>query len=140
MTGVSFWVSGRPAPQGSKRHIGNGRMIEMSKAVGPWREAVRGEAQRLGEETILGPVGLKVTFVLDRPKTSRRDHPCVRPDLDKLLRAVLDGLTMSGIIGDDGQVCEVAARKIYGERQGAQISLHRLPALMQTANARAKEI
>src|ERR1700676_3259288 len=37
---MKITVRGIPAPQGSKRHVGGGRMIEMSKAVGPWREAV----------------------------------------------------------------------------------------------------
>lgn len=35
-----------PAPQGSKRHVGNGRMIEQSKKVAPWREAVKTAAHR----------------------------------------------------------------------------------------------
>ena len=29
-----------PAPQGSKRHVGGGRLIEASKRVKPWRQAV----------------------------------------------------------------------------------------------------
>jgi hypothetical protein len=40
MTLLRVDVYGLPAPQGSKRHVGGGRMIEASKKVGPWREAV----------------------------------------------------------------------------------------------------
>lgn len=32
---------GTPAPQGSKRHVGRGVMIESSKNLKPWREAVK---------------------------------------------------------------------------------------------------
>lgn len=44
---IKILVNGSPAPQGSKRHVGGGRMVEASAAVGPWRDAVRGETQLL---------------------------------------------------------------------------------------------
>jgi crossover junction endodeoxyribonuclease RusA len=118
-----FWVSGRPAPQGSKRHVGGGRMVEMSAAVGPWREAVRGEAQRLVTAPIEGPVAVSLEFCLLKPKSVRRSAPCVRPDLDKLIRAVLDGLTMAGMFGDDAQVTEITASKSYATINGAWITV-----------------
>jgi Holliday junction resolvase RusA-like endonuclease len=129
---ITIEVRGLPAPQGSKRHVGGGRMIEMSKAVGPWREAVRAETQRVVTETPIGqplhpPVALEVTFRLPRPashygtgrnagrlKPSAPDFPAGRPDLDKLLRAVLDGLTAGGAWADDAQVVNLAAWKVYG--------------------------
>lgn len=37
---VEFFASGTPAPQGSKRHVGRGIMIESSRKVRPWRAAV----------------------------------------------------------------------------------------------------
>lgn len=37
---VEFFVPGRPAPQGSKRHVGHGIMVESSRDLGPWRERV----------------------------------------------------------------------------------------------------
>ena len=38
-------VYGTPAPQGSKRHVGHGRMIEQSKRVKPWRNDVKAAAE-----------------------------------------------------------------------------------------------
>ena len=43
-TAVSIVAYGSPAPQGSKRHVGRGVMVESSKAVKPWREAVKAAA------------------------------------------------------------------------------------------------
>lgn len=116
-------VSGMPAPQGSKRHVGGGRMVEMSKAVGPWREAVRSETQRAmkdahmpGWETPFdGPVSVTIRFILPRPKSvpKRITWPAKRPDLDKLARAVLDGLTDGGAWLDDGQVVKMMLVKLY---------------------------
>lgn len=37
---IAFDVYGEPAPQGSKRHVGGGRMIESSAKVKPWRQDV----------------------------------------------------------------------------------------------------
>jgi crossover junction endodeoxyribonuclease RusA len=118
---VIIVVRGTPAPQGSKRHVGGGRMIEMSKAVGPWREAVRAETQRaMGTE---GPpfgfdaVAVEIDFYMPRPKSTpkRTLWPAKRPDVDKLARAVLDGLTDGGAWVDDGQVVRLRVEKHYAD-------------------------
>lgn len=110
-------VTGLPAAQGSKRHVGNGRVIEMSRAVGPWREAVRAEVQRAmaGCLPFDGPVAVWLSFWLPRPKSLPRRvlRPAKRPDLDKLARAVLDGLTAGGAWHDDGQVVKLVAVKRF---------------------------
>lgn len=116
-------VAGIPAPQGSKRHVGGGRMVEASRAVGPWREAVRAETQRAiktihNSEPFTGPTGVKAWFYLPKPKSAPANaRPDKRPDLDKLCRAVLDGITDGGALLDDGQVVQIAAIKIYENRQ-----------------------
>jgi crossover junction endodeoxyribonuclease RusA len=114
---VRIEVAGIPAPQGSKRHVGGGRMVEVSRAVGPWREAVRAETQRVAGTggPVRGPVRVVIVFRLPRPKTTPAyiRHPAKRPDLDKLVRAVLDGLVAGGAIADDSQVVMLAARKTF---------------------------
>ena len=139
---ITITVNGRPAPQGSKRHVGNGRMVEMSKAVGPWREAVRAETQHaIARTRWIGspiPTLIDVVFYLPRPaahygtgrnggviKGSAPDFPAGRPDVDKLARAVLDGLVMGGALADDAQVVELQARKRWadGHPPGAVINL-----------------
>lgn len=140
---MKFRVAGTPAPQGSKRHVGGGRMVEQSKAVGPWREAIRAEAARLSWYEIPGshdPVTVAVTFILKRPaghyrtgastrhllRDSAPPYPAGRPDVDKLARAVLDGLVMGGVMADDSQVVDLVARKRYapdGEAPGAVIEV-----------------
>ena len=69
-------------------------------------------------------VSLQVVYGFARPKgrdRGRRD-PCVRPDVDKLVRALLDALT--GIAyHDDGQVVALAVRKIYATRDVAQVCI-----------------
>ena len=127
-------VNGIPAPQGSKRHVGGGRMVEASRAVGPWREAVRTETQRdAGGEGGLyrGPVQVHIEFFLPRPKTApkSRTRPDKRPDLDKLVRATLDGLVMGGAFADDAQVVSLMADKYFADDinpRGARIHVEAL--------------
>jgi crossover junction endodeoxyribonuclease RusA len=68
------------------------------------------------------PVRITIIFIMPRPKTVKRPYPTVAPDLDKLVRGVLDGLT--GIAyEDDAQVIEIHAHKVYGSSSGAEIRL-----------------
>lgn len=117
MTTQQIWVPGIPAPQGSKRHVGRGILIESSKRVGPWRAVV---ALTVGEHTthvLDGPVRLDLRFVMPRPKATpkRSTPPAVKkPDLDKLVRAVLDAIT--GVTyRDDSQVVALSASKRLAE-------------------------
>lgn len=123
---ISFTVRGLPAPQGSKTRNRYGAVYESSKAVGPWREAVRAECQRHAAEPLTGAVEVTLLFLMPRPKGHYRtgrnagllragapSFPASAPDLDKLCRAVLDGLTAGGAYKDDGQVVYLAARKQY---------------------------
>lgn len=117
---IYLTVAGIPAPQGSKRpvRLGNGRigMAESSRAVGPWRDAVRTETQRAVTEPMEGPLRVSLIFRLRRPASLARSvlHPVKRPDLDKLVRSTLDGLVAGGAFADDSQVVELFTRKEYG--------------------------
>ena len=61
-----FAVFGLPAPQGSKRHVGEGRMVESSKRVKPWRRQVAAAYRDhcFGEHyaTTDHPVGAQITI------------------------------------------------------------------------------
>ena len=124
MTTLEIVVHGIPAPQGSKRHVGGGRMIESSKAVGPWREAVRAETQRQhGGDPLDGPLHVSLTFALPRPKGHFGAHgrlrpsaprwPAVKPDLDKLVRSTLDGVVAGGGMVEDSRVVSLNVTKAY---------------------------
>lgn len=113
---IEMFVPGAPAPQGSKRHVGRGILIESSAGVGPWRERVALAAHRHAERLSAAPgtpIRVRLVFVLPRPKSApkRSTPPAVkRPDIDKLARACLDALT--GIwFHDDAQITELHATK-----------------------------
>lgn len=128
---IQFFVPGTPAPQGSKRHVGGGRMIEASPRLKVWRELVAWRAALACQTPTQGPVRMRLEFVMPRPKRlgMRFEPHTVRPDTDKLARAVLDGVTGS-LIRDDAQVIDLRAIKRYalpGEDPGVWITLHPRP-------------
>lgn len=130
-------VHGIPAPQGSKRHVGNGVLVESSAKVRPWREAVRAATEAALAAARLdhapgwtpgraAPLVLAATFTLARPASHYRSGryaellrstapqcPATRPDLDKLIRSTFDALTDAGAMAEDSRVVQLVAAKVY---------------------------
>jgi crossover junction endodeoxyribonuclease RusA len=138
MNSLTFVVFGLPAPQGSKRHMGNGILVESSKAVTPWRTDCKHAALACiphdWDPSL--PMALSVVFRFKRPagqigkkgvKPSAPTHltSAKAGDVDKLLRSTFDSLT--GVaFDDDRQVVSVNASKRYcttDEPQGAIITI-----------------
>ena len=75
-TSLVLRVHGLPAPQGSKRHVGHGVMVESSKKVKPWREAVKWVALEAKEPGVVtfptGAVRTGITFWMPRPRSHYR--------------------------------------------------------------------
>jgi len=121
---IDIFIPGQPAPQGSKRHVGHGRMVESSKKVKPWREDIR--AALLGDDGMPvvrfdGAVACILEFVLPRPKTAPKKSTLFaakRPDLDKLTRAAFDAITSAGVIEDDSRIVNLLASKRIAEIGG----------------------
>ena len=120
---AAFEVLGvEPAPQGSKRYVGNGRFVEASKKLEPWRQAIAHAVKEMfkttGDETpFTEACQVEVTFVLPKPKTVKRDLPTVFPDADKLARSLGDSISLpkyAQLIEDDSLICRWEIRKIYG--------------------------
>lgn len=129
MTAVSFTVVGVAAPAGSKRalrnpHTGRVQVVDASRRAPEWKALVAAAAAQAmcGAEPLRGPLHLRVVVHAARP-ASHRDrhgtvrrgapqHPAVRPDITKLVRAVEDAMT--GIVYvDDAQIVEQHAAKRY---------------------------
>ena len=130
-----------PAPQGSKRYLGNGRFIEASKKLEPFRQAIGKAVQDYFQdnpdaETITEPVEVEATFVLPKPKTVKRAWPSVAPDTDKLQRALGDSISLPKYCGektlvqDDALIVMWHAQKIYGTPEEMGVYLTVKPATL----------
>ena len=119
---IEFRVDGQPVPQGSMKVI-NGHVIHSrGSALAAWRSAIALAARKAGGFPTREPITMTMTFIFARPKTVKRLEPSVPPDLDKLVRAVLDALTAIAYI-DDGQVVELYAKKMYGGTPGVKVQV-----------------
>lgn len=126
MTPITFVVRGTPVPQGSLKAIRAGRRIALisdNSKLAAWRRSVTAAAKEAGAvdknaRASVGPVVVAVEFAMPRPKSRRDPLPATRPDLDKLVRAVLDGITDSELWGDDGQVVSITASKRWADEDG----------------------
>jgi Holliday junction resolvase RusA-like endonuclease len=118
MAEVSLSVTGDPASQGSHA-IMHGRIVQVNSSKHKaWRKAIVQQAiATLPDDwqPIDEPCELIVNFYLPKPKTVDRQLPSVSPDLDKLIRAVGDSLTDSGVVTDDSRIVRISARKLYAE-------------------------
>lgn len=123
---ITFTVHGKPAPQGSKKHVGRGIMVEASKDLPAWRKAIMDAARDAHQgEPLDGPLTVTVDFYLPRPKRPRWSKPATGLDLDKLQRAVGDALEKSGVITNDARICRWVPEKHYATdgNTGATITI-----------------
>ena len=109
------FVPGEAQPKGSTRAYivkGHARVTADNKNTKPWQAIVAAFVRAATGPTIAipeGPVALGMEFVLKRraaePKRVTPPHTR-KPDLDKLARAVMDGL--KGLVyADDNQVTHI---------------------------------
>ena len=124
------FVSGVPKAQPRPRMTAKGHAYNPGSADA-WKDAVCAEflSCRRGE-AISGPVRLRVRFYLPAPKGAKKaegETPHARkPDLDNLLKAVMDAMSMAGVWEDDSRVFETAASKWQTSgKTGAQIIVER---------------
>lgn len=128
---ITFTVPGiKPTPQGSKKtHVardGTGAMTgkvamrEMGKHLKIYREAIGWAASAAAHRAALAapicvPVSVTIFAVFARPAKPAIDSPIGRShgDVDKIARAVLDGIT-GVIIADDRYVTHLSIMKVFG--------------------------
>lgn len=138
---LSIIVHGRPAPQGSHDLGSAGQVLDSSPYLRAWRQAVRTAAFRMyaregipperlplfrpGEPVYIDQLEFYVTP--EQCRAAGTDEPLGPPDLDKLLRATLDGLGgarnpkhHARLFADDSQVKRI--RELSKERSRSGIS------------------
>ena len=130
---LEITVTGQPIPQGSKTAAvigGRAVMFDSNKKLKEWRSTVTAATRtELIKQRFTGfesdqALVVFIEFYLERPKTVKRLWPAVKPDLDKLVRAVFDGVTDGHAWHDDSQVVGVYASKYYGQTPGARIRIY----------------
>lgn len=130
-TVIEFTVYGTPRPQGSMRafrHKTTGAVINVpdNKLTKPWKQEIAGMASMETPGMIPFakgvPVSVAMNFYFAKPKSVKREAMTVKPDGDKLVRAIFDAI--KGIlIHDDAQVVQFFASKYYGTPERVEIKI-----------------
>ncbi len=128
MDSFSFFVPGEPITEGSTKAFTSGQRVVVTHDRGPeldqWRfrvaRAAEDAARKAGwEPRYDGPVIVTAAFFLPRPKSAKkRLMPHVKPDLDKLIRAIGDALApykQDGVLKDDSRIVTWRASKDYAD-------------------------
>ena len=146
----SFTVFGvDPAPQGSKKYVGTRTtksganipmIVESSPKLPAWRKAVSDAViaamKASGDDSKFeGAVKVEAVFYLTRKPSVKRELPTVPPDLDKVARSLLDGITarsksgeILGVWKDDSQVVRLDISKVYATGQsGVAVTITKYP-------------
>ena len=141
---ASVFVPGKPEVSGNLR-IGFRYIKGEKRAYTYWSNAARlgawkkniAAAVRAGAPSGVyeGPISVNLIFHLPMPVVMRRRWAKglleylwrnKRPDLDKLVRAVFDGVVESGLIKDDAQFVHLVAGKVHS---GEEVRIRLISAL-----------
>ena len=128
---LRFFCPGKPEPQGSSRAFVRGNRAVVTSdnpRLHGWRRdvgvcakvAMTAQGVPTPPGGLEGTFGVHCVFLMPPPKSLDRARradpgriPCgVRPDVDKLLRGILDSLT-GLVFTDDSRVVVVVAEKFY---------------------------
>lgn len=130
---IHTFVPGTPVPQGSV-DVYRGRIVGVKAPLKRWRTDVRAATlARHQGEPLDGPISVSLVFQIAPPQRPRWWAPAVKPDLDKLIRAVLDSLSTTknrktkaivpGVITDDARIVHITATKTYHGKPGVMITI-----------------
>ncbi len=136
MTKIQTYVNGVPIAQ-PRHRVTTARgfaraYIPADNKVHGWKNAVIASLDKSGmsDRRIDVPVQLSLEFQLPMPKNMKNETghtiPHVKkPDIDNLVKAVMDAMTSTGVWRDDSLVWDIRATKIYaGEFPGVLIALN----------------
>lgn len=131
-----FFVPGVAAPKGSGKAVmshatGRALVLHDNKRTKPWQASVAAHARQAGLVPA-NDVAVSLAFFRSRPaghfkadgslKPAAPRAPATKPDIDKLIRTVLDAL--KGLAyPDDARVTEIRARKAWACSEGGNVVL-----------------
>lgn len=121
MTVFRLFVPGVPIPQGSKTagvaRNGKAYVRDANKRLKPWRAELTTAIEQHRMLTDTAPVAtacvVQYEFLMPRPASARRKYMTVKPDLDKLIRAVNDAAVEAQLLADDALVISLNTNKRY---------------------------
>lgn len=112
----------RPFPKERPRLSGR-RIVYTPHKTRNFENRIAYEWKKKYKNLILkGAVKLDLVFVFKKAKTCKKTLHTQRPDIDNLLKSILDGLNKVAFV-DDCQVVELNSKKIFASTDAVLISI-----------------
>lgn len=123
MNCMKFTIPLQPKPKQRPQH-GKGYTFT-PKETREYEAIVGFYARRAIKQPLTGAIGVKIDFYMPIPKSwpeakkqvAERGEirPASRPDIDNLVKAILDGMNGGIAYNDDSQIVELVCNEWYGE-------------------------
>lgn len=127
-------ITGIPTAQKRHRHTRSGIVYDPSSS--DKKKFILKLLDHKPSQPIKGDLSIIIKFVMPYPKKYYRsgkykdqikasapsDHS-VKPDLDNLIKFLLDVLQDAKIIENDSNICEILAKKVYGKNPRTEFDL-----------------
>jgi Holliday junction resolvase RusA-like endonuclease len=140
---IKAWINGTPKGQPRPRAFarnGRARMYDPGTAEA-WKSSIAAALEgKIPAKPMTGPVIMTAAFYMPRPRAHygtgkraeelRADAPRLhtsKPDIDNLVKAVMDALSTLGVWRDDAQVASQTAYKRYSGKPGCMLIVSELP-------------
>lgn len=122
-TSVAFTIDLAPFPKHRPR-FGNGHAYTNGKTRAFEHDAGLMMKLAMGRrEPFTAPLSVAVDFIYARPKSNKDELPVTKPDIDNTLKSLFDA--GNGIVWvDDKLICEVIARKSYGDKACIKVQVN----------------
>lgn len=133
---VSFMVPGPPVAKGRPRFTTAGGKVRTytPEKTAAYEDLVKLAYMQVGVK-LTGPIAAEITAYFAIPKSTSKKmrqkmisgevRPTKKPDLDNIVKSVLDAL--NGIaFDDDSQVCSLVVDKLYSEDPRVEVDLEEI--------------
>lgn len=133
---ISFTIPGDARGKGRPRATRFGKGVRLytdtKTASYEGMVALAAQAAMRGADPLEGPLVLSVLVRITPPASASKKaraamlagelHPTKKPDLDNVVKAILDGLNRVAF-HDDAQVCWINAGKVYAPTAGVDVTV-----------------
>lgn len=113
-----------PVAKGRPR-FGNGRTYSDPRTVKFENEIIRLARQQFSLQPLSGALEVFVQFYFKKAKSNKKINMTQRPDLDNLLKGVLDALNCI-VYKDDCQIVRLSAEKSFSDEPRIEMSVYEL--------------
>ena len=119
---IHISIETKPLPKARPRFLRHSGRVYTPQKTLSFEAIIANSARRQITTPLEGAIHLRVVFNFIRAKSSKKTMHTQRPDIDNLLKSVMDGLNGVAFI-DDCQVTKLECEKQFADKESIEIFL-----------------